>query len=120
MAKKEDNKKVLETIKTEAKEYYTWKNMIVRYIIIWFLLILLVIQFLIPHNKNSKQSVEELKNEALEELNNTEVSQWNNELEFDFLWEDLDLSKMDSDTKIKFDKILKKIQNDLDYKYTFL
>jgi hypothetical protein len=33
MAEKE-NKKVLDNIKTEAKEYYSGKNMVVRYIIL--------------------------------------------------------------------------------------
>ena len=86
--------------------------MVVRYVILWFLVILLIIQFIIPHNKKSK-------NEVLDKSNNTEISQWDNETIFEFLWEDFDLSVMDLDTKIKFDKILKKIQNDLDYKYSF-
>lgn len=114
MAKKE-NKTISETVenvKTEVKEYYKWKNMVVRYVILWFLLILLIIQFIIPHNKKSK-------NEVLDKSNNTEISQWDNETIFEFLWEDFDLSVMDLDTKIKFDKILKKIQSDLDYKYSF-
>lgn len=114
MAKKE-NKTISETVenvKTEVKEYYKWKNMVVRYVILWFLLILLIIQFIIPHNKKSK-------NEVLDKSNNTEISQWDNETIFEFLWEDFDLSVMDLDTKIKFDKILKKIQSDLDYKYNF-
>ena len=113
MAKKE-NKKIAETVKTvkdEVKDYYKWKNMVVRYVILWFLLILLIIQFIIPHNKKSKA-------EALDKSNNTEIAQWD-ETTFKFLWEDFDLSKMDIDTQIKFDKILKKIQNDLDYKYSF-
>lgn len=111
MAEKE-NKKVLDNIKTEAKEYYSWKNMIVRYIILWFLVLLLVLQFILPHKRNEKKQAEELAQNSWEIETTESVS-------FGFLWEDLDLSKIDSDTKIKFDKILKKIQNDLDYKYTF-
>lgn len=111
MAEKE-NKKVLDNIKTEAKEYYSWKNMTVRYVILWFLVLLLVLQFILPHKKNKKDTVEELNQETIATENTEEIT-------FDFLWNETSLSKMDSDTKIKFDKILKKIQNDLDYKYTF-
>ena len=113
MAKKE-NKTISETVenvKTEAKEYYKWKNMVVRYIILWFLVILLVLQFILPHKKNRNESVEELSSETIEAENIEELT-------FNFLWEYISLSQMDSDTKIKFDKILKKLQSDIDYKYT--
>ena len=112
MAKKE-NKTISETVenvKTEAKEYYKWKNMVVRYIILWFLVILLVLQFILPHKKNRNESVEELTPESIEAENIEEIT-------FNFLWDEISLSKMDSDTKIKFDKILKKLQSDIDYKY---
>lgn len=114
MAEKE-NKKIAETVenvKAEAKEYYSWKNMIVRYVILWFLVLLLVLQFILPRKKNEKKQAEEFVQDSWE-IENTQI------ISFIFLWEDLDLSKMDSNTKITFDKILKKIQNDLDYKYTF-
>lgn len=113
MAKKE-NKTISETVenvKTEAKEYYKWKNMVVRYVILWFLVILLVLQFILPHKKNRNESVEELTPESIEAENIEEIT-------FNFLWDEISLSKMDSDTKIKFDKILKKLQSDIDYKYT--
>ena len=113
MAKKE-NKTISETVenvKTEAKEYYKWKNMVVRYIILWFLVILLVLQFILSHKKNRNESVEELTPESIEAENIEEIT-------FNFLWDEISLSKMDSDTKIKFDKILKKLQSDIDYKYT--
>jgi len=109
---KEDNKKVLETVKIEAKEYYSWKNMTIRYIILWFLVLLLILQFILPHKRNKNQTTEEI-------TQNTWEIESIKAVPFNFLWEDLDLLKMNSDTKIKFDKILKKIQNDLDYKYTF-
>lgn len=113
MAKKE-NKTISETVenvKTEAKEYYKWKNMVVRYVILWFLVILLVLQFILPHKKNRNESVEELTPESIEAENIEEIT-------FNFLWDEISLSKMDSDTKIKFDKIIKKLQSDIDYKYT--
>ncbi len=113
MAKKE-NKTISETVenvKTEAKEYYKWKNMVVRYIILWFLVILLVLQFILPHKKNRNESVEESSSETI-------VSENIEELTFNFLWEYISLSQMDSDTKINFDKIIKKLENDIDYKYT--
>lgn len=113
MAKKE-NKKIAETVKTvkeEAKQYYSWKNMVVRYIILWFLVLLSILQFILPHKKNKKQQVEELNQEIIETDNATEIT-------FNFLWEEVNLSNMDSDTKIKFDKIIKKLQSDIDYKYT--
>lgn len=113
MAKKE-NKTISETVenvKTEAKEYYKWKNMVVRYIILWFLVILLVLQFILPHKKNKKDAVEESNQETIATENTEEIT-------FDFLWNETNLSKMDSDTKIRFDKIIKKLQSDIDYKYT--
>lgn len=113
MAKKE-NKTISETVenvKEEAKEYYKWKNMVVRYIILWFLVILLILQFILPHKKNRNESVEELTPESIEAGNIEEIT-------FNFLWDEISLSKMDSDTKIKFDKIIKKLQSDIDYKYT--
>lgn len=117
MAKKE-NKKIAETVKTvkeEAKQYYSWKNMVVRYIILWFLVLLLVLQFILPHKKNKKDTVEELNQETIA-IENTEGN--TEEITFNFLWNETNLSKMDSDTKIKFDKIIKKLQSDIDYKYT--
>ena len=110
MAKKE-NKNIAKTVKEEAKEYYNWKNMTIRYIILWFLVLLLVLQFILPHKKNKKDTVEELNQEIIATENTEEVT-------FDFLWEDVSLSQMDSDTKIKFDKTIKKLQSDIDYKYT--
>lgn len=112
MAKKE-NKKIAETVKTvkeEAKEYYSWKNMVVRYVILWFLVLLLVLQFILPHKKNKKDTVEELNQETIAAENTEEIT-------LNFLWNETNLSKMDSDTKIKFDKIVKRLENDIDYKY---
>ena len=111
---KKENKTISETVenvKEEAKEYYKWKNMVVRYIILWFLVILLVLQVILPHKKNRNESVEELTPESIETENIEEIT-------FNFLWDEISLSKMDSDTKIRFDKILKKLQSDIDYKYT--
>lgn len=113
MAKKE-NKKIAETVKTvkeEAKQYYSWKNMVVRYVILWFLVLLLVLQFILPHKKNKKDTVEELNQETI-------AAEETEEITLNFLWNETNLSKMDSDTKIKFDKIIKKLQSDIDYKYT--
>ena len=112
MSEKE-NKKVFDNIKTEAKEYYKWKNMIVRYIILWFLVVLLVIQFILPHNKKQKD-------EVLDSSNNTEISQNKTDKILDFLWEgDVDLSEMDNNTKSKFNTVIKTFKHDLEYKYTF-
>ena len=74
-------------------------------------MILLVLQFILPHKKNRNESVEELSSETI-------VSENIEELTFNFLWEYISLSQMDSDTKINFDKIIKKLENDIDYKYT--
>ena len=113
MAKKESKtiSETVENVKTEAKEYYKWKNMVVRYIILWFLLILLVLQLILPHKKNRNGSVEEPSAETIETENIGEIT-------FNFLWDEMNLSKMDTDIKIKFDKIIKKLQSDIDYKYT--
>ena len=53
-------KPTIETIKKEAKEYYKWKNMIPRYIIIGFLFILVILQFVLPRSKStvSKNEIE--------------------------------------------------------------
>lgn len=113
MAKKE-NKKISETVKTvkeEAKEYYKWKNMVIRYIILWFLVLLLVFQFILPHKKNSWETIEE-STQNIWEFENTKTDL------FSFLWADVDLYLMDTDTQIKLDRIIKKNQSDVDYKYT--
>lgn len=113
MAKKE-NKIIagtVQTVKAEAKEYYNWKNMAVRYIILGFLVLLLVLQFILPHKKNKNQ-IDENAAQNTWEIESTKI------VSFSFLWDNLDLSNMDSDTKIKFDKIVKKLENDIDYKYT--
>jgi len=113
MAKKE-NKNIAETlnsVKTEVKEYYSWKNMTVRYVILWFLVIWLILQFILPHKKNKNQPVNEL-NQNILETENPDINS------FIFLWEELNLLNMDGDTRIKFDKIIKKTEMDIDYKYT--
>lgn len=43
-------KEKVEEIKQETKQYYKWKNMIPRYIFVWFLVILLWLQFFLPRN----------------------------------------------------------------------
>jgi hypothetical protein len=49
-------KEAIETIKEETKNYYKWKNMIPRYIIIWFLFVLIILQFILPkQNKEINQ-----------------------------------------------------------------
>ena len=113
MAKKENKNisKTVKTVKEEAKEYYSWKNMTIRYVILWFLVLLLVLQFILPHKKNKKDTVEELNQETIATENTEEIT-------LNFLWNEINLSKMDSDTKIKFDKIIKKSQSDIDYKYS--
>ena len=113
MAKKE-NKSIAETVKTvkdEVKDYYKWKNMVVRYVILWFLVIWLVFQFILPHKKNKRQDVEELTQNTIEKNNVEDIT-------FNFLWDEVNLTNIDGDTKIKFDKMIKKLQSDIDYKYT--
>ena len=110
--KHEENKKtnVIETVKNEAKQYYQWKNMVIRYVIIGFLLILLVLQFIIPHNKN--------RNTILDNTKNVEISQWIDEDYFEFLWEKFDLDELWVLEKIKLDQAIHGIvSQDISYVY---
>lgn len=42
-------KETIEHIKDDAKKYYKWKKMLTRYIVVGFLFILLILQFLLPN-----------------------------------------------------------------------
>ena len=44
----------IDHIKDDAKKYYKWKNMIFRYILIWFLFILIILQFILPSMDKNK------------------------------------------------------------------
>ena len=48
----------VEEIKQEAKQYYRWKNMVARYVFIWFLVILLWLQFFLPKNWDNSDKKE--------------------------------------------------------------
>lgn len=74
-------KEKVEEIKKEAKQYYKWKNMISRYILIWFLVILIWLQFFLPKNGESN---EENIPTTVEKLDTT----------FTFLWEDVDTNNI--------------------------
>ncbi len=104
----------IETIKKEAKEYYKWKNMVPRYIIIWFLFILVILQFVLPRPK-----INFLENESKE---NTGITNINTEYNFEFLWKDIILSGKDIFFQINFEKSLSKIldkKNELSFVYKF-
>lgn len=103
MSDKKQKNNVIKNIKQEAKEYYTWKNMVIRYIILWFLVILLVLQFIIP---NKKKTDDTLNSNTVLPIETT----W-----FLFLGEQVD---MDTASQIKFDKALSNIlSNDIQYLY---
>lgn len=118
MAAKKENKKIIESIKTEAKEYYTWKNMVIRYIILWFLIILLIIQFIIPHKKkinNIEQTEQQIENTEIAQNNET-IQNDEKDDSFSFLWEDFYPSEMDTISKIQFDQTINSLKN-LEYTY---
>jgi len=96
-------KKAIETIKEDAKNYYKWKKMRPRYAIIWFLLIIVVLQFILPKQKNILLDKEIVENTAID-LQETQESV------FSFLSKDVDLD-------MNFEKSLAKI---LDKKNEFL
>lgn len=96
----------IETIKKEAKEYYKWKNMTPRYIVIWFLLIVILLQFILPRPK-----INFLENEIKDEVWSTNVSTVDN---INFWWKNINLQKKDMFFNISFQKSLANI---LDKKY---
>lgn len=103
MTKKVEKKNVFNEIKDEAKDYYKWKNMMVRYVILWFLVILLVLQFIIPHKKI-------LKNTNIDKVINVENNSTDSEVDsLDFLWISINIDEMNLIDKIKFDNAIDNI-----------
>lgn len=115
MAKKE-NKTISETVenvKEEAKEYYKWKNMTVRYIILWFLVILLIIQIILPRKLKNQVNSKNVNN-----INDVENIIETQHSTFEFLWENINVEDMDTLEKIKFDRAVHEItSNDIWYVY---
>lgn len=106
MAKTEKKENIFKNIQQEAKEYYKWKNMIVRYIILVFLIILLVLQFIIPRNKDKNPNVK-----------NNEIPEITNEYDldtFEFLWKTMSRQSMSTLSQIKFDTVIAEIQKSFD------
>ncbi len=62
-------KEKVEEIKQETKQYYSWKNMIPRYIFVWFLVVLLWLQFFLPRNWDNSD-INEIEKNDIEEINN--------------------------------------------------
>jgi hypothetical protein len=54
----DNTKETIEHIKDDAKNYYKGKKMVSRYIVIGFLLILFILQFLLPNNSKNKDQAE--------------------------------------------------------------
>lgn len=101
-------KKTIETIKEEAKNYYKWKKMWPRYAIIWFLLLIIVLQFILPKQKKI------LVDEQVAEIT-WDITEENQENVFNFLWKDMDLD-------MNFEKSLVKIldkRNELLFIYKY-
>lgn len=92
-SKKSKKTNILEEIKSEAKEYYSDKNMPIRYVVIAFLLILLVLQFIFPHKKNQENTLEQKNPEVVTQDSDS----------FEFLWEIIDVESMNNIQKIYFD-----------------
>ena len=96
----------IETIKKEAKEYYKWKNMTPRYIVIFFLLIVILLQFILPKSK-----INFLGNETKNETWSTNIIGVENT---NILGGSIILKEKDIFFNINFQKSLAKI---LDKKY---
>lgn len=94
MWSKQSKSNVIEELKTEAKEYYKWKNMTVRYIILWFLCLLLIIQLIWPYKKD--------KNTINQKNLDVTVDSW-----FQFLWETYHVHDFDP---ILWDRIWNEMQ----------
>lgn len=106
MANKEKKENIFKNIQQEAKEYYKWKNMTVRYMILGFLIILLVLQFIIPW-KNNK--ISNIKNDII-----PQVTTENDGDNFEFLWETTSRQSMSTLSKIKFDTAISEIEKSFD------
>ena len=120
-------KKTLETLKEDAKNYYKWKKMRPRYAIIWFLLLVIVLQFILPRQK--KVLVEEPVLEdvwdviewAIWDIVEWEVIEWDDIAEeiqesvFSFFWKEIDL---DMNLEKSIAKILDK-ENELLFTYKY-
>lgn len=101
---KNNPKELTENIKKEAKHYYKWKNMIIRYVIIWFLLIVIILQFLLPGW---------LWNPQKEDTNI--YYQNSGEIEISFLQEDKSDFLQDWYSKIYLDYFISKFSENTDY-----
>ena len=71
----ENTKETIEHIKDDAKNYYKWKKMVTRYVVIGFLFILLILQFLLPNSTGTKTSPD-----IDTTLNNTELQDTENKI----------------------------------------
>ncbi len=97
-------KQTVEYIKDDAKKYYKWKNMIFRYSLIWFLFILIILQFLLP-------SLDKNKSEELS-LNQ---DNWKLEIDFEPSTSKSDFSFMGNIVDLnnpEFDNVLTDIASD--------
>lgn len=88
-------KQTVEHIKEDAKKYYKWKNMILRYILIWFLFILLLLQFLLPSlDKNKSQEINSDNGTwNIENISKSSTVSW----DFSFMGNLVDLNNPDYD-----------------------
>ncbi len=105
-------KHVVENIKHEAKEYYKWKNMTPRYIIIWFLVVLLALQFFLPRQDKRWTDIDLY----IDVLENT----WQQRA-FTFLNIDIDISGFEYELDLSMAQILDNKYNlKVLYEQTFL
>lgn len=71
-------KETIEHIKDDAKQYYHWKSMWFRYFVIFFLFVLLILQFLLPKNNTTTDPNVE---DQVDSVNSWEIAK-NNEFTF--------------------------------------
>ena len=95
----EPQKSSIETIKTEAKQYYKWKKMRPRYVLVWFLLIIIALQFLLPRQQKDLEPL-------TVENSGVIVSDTTNGVRFNFLDQDLDLAAKNKAFQLNLDKAI--------------
>ena len=106
-------KQTVEHIKDDAQKYYKWKNMIFRYILIWFLFILFLLQFLLPSLDKNKS--EDLNLDSINwEIESVIEYTWES-IDFLFLWNKVDINNPNYDNVLT-DIISNKLELQLLYK----
>ncbi len=102
--------KIIETVKGKVKNYYADKNMTVRYVILWFFVIFLIVQFILPHKKSKVDSMDSIVENLWLEDEDSDI--------FSFLWSEIDATKFQPTESVDLSKAIKSIEKDISYTYS--